>query len=358
MNLNLTTYIRELLSKHDCVILPGFGGLITHYKEADIDHVQGYIFPPSKEISFNQELKLNDGLLINYVARKAHISYAEAKNEIENLVKGFNEQLANKEILALPEIGKLYFDVENKLQFIPEDTNLLRNSFGLPQVQFYPILRAETVQEKSAIIEAAKIEEPIKKLVPKKQNKGASAGLIAASLIFLVALSLVIYNIFGINQANQLAKVEDDKRFDEPTVIDEPSYVQEENAGFHFFLDSNKENVSTPTIEEKIEEPKKEEIKEIAVEEEIKKEKEEEKVVEESPKKATTKATLIIIGHFGKKDNATRLKSKIEKDGYEVVLGRKGSLHRVSIRVEDTNKVKQTLQKAKAKYSKSAWVLK
>ena len=36
--IDVTAYIKELLFKHDCVILPDFGGFIGNYTPAGIDH--------------------------------------------------------------------------------------------------------------------------------------------------------------------------------------------------------------------------------------------------------------------------------------------------------------------------------
>ena len=61
-------YIVQLLRHLDCVIIPDFGGFVAQYKTASLDGVTGYS-PPSKQILFNINLKNNDGLLANKIAR-------------------------------------------------------------------------------------------------------------------------------------------------------------------------------------------------------------------------------------------------------------------------------------------------
>ena len=61
--MELSGYIGDLLQKHNCVIVPEFGGFIANYKSAVIDTVNNRINPPSKSVLFNPNLVNNDGLL-------------------------------------------------------------------------------------------------------------------------------------------------------------------------------------------------------------------------------------------------------------------------------------------------------
>ena len=74
MNKTISKYISELLFLHDCVIIPEFGGFVGNNKSAVLNEITGTIFPPSKEILFNPNLKSNDGLLINKISISEGIS--------------------------------------------------------------------------------------------------------------------------------------------------------------------------------------------------------------------------------------------------------------------------------------------
>ena len=63
----MKNYIQELLYEHNSVIIPSFGGFTAGYKPASIDHVQGVIFPPSKDLKFNRYLTINDGILVQHI---------------------------------------------------------------------------------------------------------------------------------------------------------------------------------------------------------------------------------------------------------------------------------------------------
>ncbi|MFN9325053.1 MAG: hypothetical protein ACK6A5_06675, partial [Flavobacteriales bacterium] len=53
--------IRELLYDHDLVIVPEWGGLLTHYLPARLDEARNVVHPPGKDLSFNRNLLRNDG---------------------------------------------------------------------------------------------------------------------------------------------------------------------------------------------------------------------------------------------------------------------------------------------------------
>ena len=56
--------IGELLLRHNCVIVPSFGGFVAKRASATIDYTTGVMQPPKKSILFNRQLINNDGLLI------------------------------------------------------------------------------------------------------------------------------------------------------------------------------------------------------------------------------------------------------------------------------------------------------
>ena len=66
--MQLSPYIKDLLYRYECVIIPGFGAFLANYTSASIDADSSTFYPPGKTISFNRQLQTNDGLLANYVA--------------------------------------------------------------------------------------------------------------------------------------------------------------------------------------------------------------------------------------------------------------------------------------------------
>ncbi len=141
MKIDVASAISELLFEHESIVIPALGGFTTSYKPSTIDYVQGNLNPPSKELRFNENLMINDGILVNYLQEKYQLSVDESEVAIQNFVKDILGNLAKKEMVVIPQVGRLYKDYEDKVKFLPETTNFNTQSFGLPNVQFYPVVR-------------------------------------------------------------------------------------------------------------------------------------------------------------------------------------------------------------------------
>ena len=63
--MQLSIYIQELLYKYECVTIPQFGAFLTRPLPAQVS-LSGAIFPPHKEVTFNQLLTTNDGILAQH----------------------------------------------------------------------------------------------------------------------------------------------------------------------------------------------------------------------------------------------------------------------------------------------------
>ena len=98
MKKTIDTYISELLFLHDCVIIPEFGGFVGNNKSAVLNKNTNTIYPPSKKILFNKNLRTNDGLLINHISNSEVISNEKSK---EFVVKNALEKIKNSDIKEL-----------------------------------------------------------------------------------------------------------------------------------------------------------------------------------------------------------------------------------------------------------------
>ncbi|MFI5149315.1 MAG: SPOR domain-containing protein [Bacteroidia bacterium] len=135
-------YIAELLYRHDCVIIPGFGGFVANYAPAQVHPTQHTFTPPSKSLVFNRSLKNNDGLLANYVSGQENLSYAEANLKIQEFAAGCNALLGSGKKLLLKDIGSLFPDIEKNIQFqADESINFFLGSFGFTTIQSPAIKR-------------------------------------------------------------------------------------------------------------------------------------------------------------------------------------------------------------------------
>ncbi|MCK5538938.1 MAG: SPOR domain-containing protein [Bacteroidales bacterium] len=154
LNVMIGKYIHKLLLENETVIIPGFGAFVSNYKPAEIDEETNELKPPSKEISFNQQIRNNDGLLVGCIADGEGISHFDALKNIEKERENIIYQLDKGEKVVLEETGELFFNEHNEIQFEPfEDENLLLDSFGLES-----ILLEDRIKEQK---EAEPIIEPV-----------------------------------------------------------------------------------------------------------------------------------------------------------------------------------------------------
>ncbi len=132
--------LHQLLYAHDCVIVPRFGGFLTHYRPARLDEQRQSILPPSKDLSFNRHLVRSDGLLADHIAREEGLSFSQANAVIDGEVDAWRSKLDRDGRLELPRIGTFYRDAEKNLQFDPDrHVNFLKDAFGLRPVAAVPV---------------------------------------------------------------------------------------------------------------------------------------------------------------------------------------------------------------------------
>ncbi|MCF6333834.1 MAG: SPOR domain-containing protein [Draconibacterium sp.] len=128
-------YIHELILENETVIIPGFGAFISNYKPAELNEESDELNPPSKEVSFNQQIRNNDGLLVGSIADGESISHFDALKKIERERENIIFQLDKGEKVTLEETGELFYNDKNEIQFTPfEDENLFLDSFGLEAI--------------------------------------------------------------------------------------------------------------------------------------------------------------------------------------------------------------------------------
>ncbi|OCB77184.1 SPOR domain-containing protein [Flavobacterium crassostreae] len=147
--MNLDSYISQLLYRYQCVIVPGFGAFLTETQSAQWVASANSFFPPKKLVSFNTNLKNNDGLLANHIAATEKTSYNYAVNAIEYEVAKWKKALENKDVLVLKNIGTLSTNADNNLVFRPsEQENFLTSSFGLASF-VSPVVKRTIFEQKT-----------------------------------------------------------------------------------------------------------------------------------------------------------------------------------------------------------------
>lgn len=197
----LEHYISELLYRYNCVMVPGLGAFLTQMKSAVIHKTTNAFYPPSKIISFNEQVVTNDGLLVSYMADAENTSYEEMLTKVTNMSAEWKSRLHKGEKLLLENIGELRLNEAGKIQFQPYyNINYLTSSFGLPSFVSVPVTR-EVLKEKVAAIE----EKVPFVFTPEKRKTRTLRPYLKYAAIGLLAISLGLtgYRFIGNNLENK-----------------------------------------------------------------------------------------------------------------------------------------------------------
>ena len=187
MKRSVDFYISELLYIHDCVIIPGFGGFVGNHTSAKLDQHNHTLSPPSKQLLFNQNLKTNDGLLINYIMDHESLDVKKIENEIKKFIENAWEKLNQIKKFRLNKIGLFSLEKEGNLVFIQdEEINYSLEAYGMPKIKASNFSRNIIKKELKKDIPSLRIKD--KKIIYRKTWRAA------AVLIPLIGISLISIN--------------------------------------------------------------------------------------------------------------------------------------------------------------------
>lgn len=221
-------HISALLYRYQCVTVPGFGAFITETVSARYNETSNTFAPPKKTILFNSLLQQNDGLLANHIALEEQISFNEAVVLIQDQISLWKEELGNKKVVYLKNIGELSLNSEQKIQFEPVgSTNYLTSSFGLTAVMATALTREQQTETK--VIELATAT----KNKPRLQWMRYAAAVVAAVGLYS---SVSTYQEYEVYQQKKLAVEKDvqnqiEQKLQQATfVIEAPTVIKEKIA--------------------------------------------------------------------------------------------------------------------------------
>ena len=220
----MENYIKELLFQHDCVIIPDFGGFVANIQSSKINKTQNSFSPPYKEISFNRDLKHNDGLLIGYVSRAKNIGFVDAKRLVDSFVKDLNIKLNKGKKVVIEDVGVLQMDKEKNIQFEPLNTiNFLLDSYGLDHFNFDPLEEYDVTK---------RIQKKFEERSPASLSRRRTLRRFAIAIPVVVALVLIPLktNMLDFNadisSLNPFSKTEQVQPKTESTVSEKPEIAK------------------------------------------------------------------------------------------------------------------------------------
>ena len=185
---NLARHIELLLRNNDCVILPGFGGFIAHAVPAYYVSEEHLYYPPSRSISFNTAITMNDGLLAQSYMRSYNVDYAQATYLVDMAIEQLRDMLDEEGSVTIPHIGTIKQDIHQTIQFEAEKAGVsspLHFGLGTFVIQTLAQMEAQArgeEQRKRAII--THTEKTINVRIQKK----ALRQVLSTAAVFLLLL--------------------------------------------------------------------------------------------------------------------------------------------------------------------------
>ncbi len=378
--------IGDLLLRHNCVVVPSFGGFVAKQSSAIIDYKTGVMHPPKKSLLFNKQLINNDGLLASALAKETGETFDEATSAIQKQVISWNKALHAGERINLENIGFLFLDQEKNIGFEQDRYfNLLLQSYGLGKVHFISEEDIQLVSQPTTVINPIEKEgsilemhptaiRPIERTLEVLQNEKSAVPVrhskiwryvAAASMIPFLFYSYWIpmqtkvleSKIISINDFNPFHKTEQNNTYKAKASklnVDSSSLtkisVQEE-------LDKLPANVKTWSyqFDENLYMPLKTDKNEEAISNEI------ENNIISTPEVHTTGTNEYVIANcFSSEENATNFVETLKSKGFQAqIVDVKGGLHRVSAGKITNSSDLQTLQsKLEEMNVQGSWVLK
>ncbi len=352
MSFSVEQSIRELLFEQECVVLPGFGGFITNYKSAEINFITNILSPPTKAISFNRQLRNDDGILTHAYSSLNNVSYKDAQAAVREWINRLDEAIKTDKQYTLKGIGTFEWNIVNStIQFKSVNTeNFLAESYGFQPVFAVPIARSFESSTKEQPLEIPinqqqEIAESVEELATENtQTKSNTWPALALAACTLAVLMMPLFNVsvpsLNLNQAS-LYSVFADNLLPKQSLELHPIATQTHAPTF--VLSSVAEVKATPLKAEAIVATEREENPIVIP-----------VVAESNP------AFALVMGAFKEEGNATNLlnESKAKFLDFSFITFKKGSLTYVAIAAGSSNQeALSILQKAKSK-NIDCWVKK
>ena len=101
----ISKYLKELIASNNRIIIPDLGAFMIQDT------------PNGKQITFNDFLKFNDGLLVNQIIRTDKVSKSEASEKIKEFAKEVDKSFSSGKPYLIEGVGSLVKDSHNNIKF-------------------------------------------------------------------------------------------------------------------------------------------------------------------------------------------------------------------------------------------------
>ena len=308
MAIDLHWELAALFYEQDTVHLPGIGGFVLRDAPAEVDPVQGKVEAPSRQVVFDPNLVIDDGLLTRRLREVHQLSAAEAERRIAAFSTTIKATLDQGELVAFPGIGRLYRNYNGELQFLADGRNFSTETFGLSPVELQAVTRARGSAAATAV-PAGKSAYASKSAPPAPGGSPPVLIWVRKYLYYILGATALIF-IVGMLLLSRNGPAE--PSLEAPTRIPRgrlnvpPSAVPPATAGTEEeeTIQDDLPAAETPSREPALE-----------------------------PPSTPNRYGIIAVGLFGNETNVQKMVARIERAGFEPFTAREGNLTRVGVQV-------------------------
>jgi nucleoid DNA-binding protein len=198
----LENAVTELLSTHECVVIPNLGAFLLRSFPASANPFSGEIKPSGQTLFFNPSITNDDGLLLTHWRHQTGLDYTSAQLAIKDLVAFIINSVKTARSCSFGQLGNFFLHNDNKLLFLPSSAlNLSKAAFGLGNIVLDEIVKNQTIHhvktvektETSAENVTLKVDAEIQEaeIIELNFSQQKSKGLIwkIAASVCLISLS-------------------------------------------------------------------------------------------------------------------------------------------------------------------------
>ena len=130
----LSRIVKELITDHDKVGLPGLGTFVAEVVPASFSDKGYTINPPYRRLSFHPDNTEAD-LLVKFYSDSNHVPLEASRVYITEFLSELKQVLIQRKTVIFPGLGRLRATKENNFFFVPdEDLDIYPDGFGLQPV--------------------------------------------------------------------------------------------------------------------------------------------------------------------------------------------------------------------------------
>lgn len=354
--------ISDLLYVRDTVVVPGLGAFVKKPTSAQVNRVANYFTAPSCVVGFDNDLREDNDLIVNYIAGENEISDDEARRLLAMFVSDSFSKLKKGEKVALSGIGTLRYDWHSDIVLEQDaSSNFNSDAFGLSDFTAVSVARSKTKDEIKAEIEQQQKEKNTPVTVDEKAiHNGDNYDdcdydyevyddfrprrpvwpwiLLAILLLACAVFALQHFRIYNFKRWF-IPKAPINRIID--TVNEPEKTIETDTIEFNDTICG----IESDTLQNVVEQP----VEEFELNQEV-----------DSIEEVVEGKILIVAGCFSNEENAFKLVDKLKEQGYQSALaekhGEKWFVAYGRYRTEEEALV--ALKKIKADSDAKAWIRK